>query len=73
MVSCCAADGIPLQVTVRNTGEPLENDTWVIADVIWRQPETPYQEIEGDWTIEADAVQITPVVGIPKDPYESPF
>lgn len=73
MVSCCAADGIPLQVTVRNTGTPLENDTWVVADLIWRPPAIPYQEIEGDWTVEADAVQISPIVGVPKDPYESPY
>ncbi len=74
MVSCCAADGIPLQVTVRGANTVLEDDTWVVADVIWRAPEVPYQETEGVWIIEADALVITPVVGgVPKDPYESPY
>ncbi len=73
LVSCCAADGIPLQVTLHGTGRPLDDDTWVVADVIWRPPEVPYQETEGIWVIEADAVAISPVVGIPKDPYESPY
>ncbi len=73
MVSCCAADGIPLQVTVRGTGAELADDTWVVADVIWRPPEIPYEETEGIWIIEADAVLISPIVGAPKDPYESPY
>ncbi|MEM7324990.1 MAG: TIGR03943 family protein [Actinomycetota bacterium] len=73
MVSCCAADGIPLQVTVHGTGATLSDDTWVIADLIWRPPTVPYQETEGEWIIEADAVLISPVVGVPKDPYESPY
>lgn len=73
VVSCCAADGIPVQVTIRDTGRPLENDTWVVADVIWRPPEIPYQETEGIWIIEADAVSIRALVGVPKDPYESPY
>ena len=73
MVSCCAADGIPLQVTVRDVGTSFPDDTWVVADVIWRPPDIPYQEIEGLWTIEADAVLVTPIVGVPKDPYESPY
>lgn len=73
MVSCCAADGIPLQVTIRQSGQPLTDDTWVVADVIWIPPETPYQESVGQWIIEAEAVSITPVSGVPKDPYESPY
>ncbi|MEM9563947.1 MAG: hypothetical protein AAGA93_15100 [Actinomycetota bacterium] len=73
LVSCCAADGIPLQVTLHGTGRALDDDTWVVADVIWRPPEVPYQEAEGIWIIEADALGISPVVGIPKDPYESPY
>ncbi len=74
MVSCCAADGIPLQVTVHAPGPPLEDDTWVVADVVWRTPDVPYRDTEGPWTIEADAVVVTPVQGgIPRDPYESPY
>ena len=73
MVSCCAADGIPLQVTTHGAGTILAEDTWVVADVIWRPPSVPYQEIEGDWVIEADIVQLTVVPNAPNDPYESPY
>ena len=73
LVSCCAADGIPLQVVVHGA-PPIANDTWVVADVIWREPEVPYIETPGDWVIEADAVEVTVVDGdVPKDPYESPY
>ncbi len=73
-VSCCAADGIPLQVALRDTGAPLKNDTWVIADVVWLPPAVPYTETEGEWVIEAEvrALQIAPA-GVPNDPYESPY
>ena len=73
LVSCCAADGIPLQVVLHGTPR-LDNDTWVIADVVWRPPEVPYIEAAGDFVVEADAVAIQ-VVGdeVPKDPYESPY
>ncbi|MDW3178254.1 MAG: TIGR03943 family protein [Acidimicrobiia bacterium] len=73
MVSCCAADGIPLQVDVRGAGAPLEDETWVVAEVIWRPPTTPYIEQEGDWAVEADAVNVTVVPDAPNDPYESPY
>ena len=73
-VSCCAADGIPLQVALRNTVAPLENDTWVTADVVWIPPSVPYIETEGEWIIEAEArsLEIAPA-GVPNDPYESPY
>lgn len=71
MVSCCAADGLPIQVTVRDT-PALEDDTWVIADVEWIPPETPYRDLEGEWIVEAEAINIR-VSEAPKDPYESPF
>jgi len=73
MVSCCAADGIPLQVTLRNVGTTYADDTWVIADVIWRPPTVPYQNSTGSWIIEADAVSITVDPDPPDDPYESPY
>ncbi len=72
MVSCCAADGIPLQVTLHDTGAPLADDEWVVVDVVWRPPEVPYQDAEGDWAVEADVVSLT-VSDAPKDPYESPY
>lgn len=72
MVSCCAADGTPLQVTLR--GAPaFEDDTWVVADVVWRPPQQPYRETEGEWVVEADAIAVTPVPDAPNDPYESPY
>lgn len=73
MVSCCAADGIPLQVAVHNTGAPLEDDTWVVVDVIWRPPSVPYHEQESGSVVEADAVSVTVVPDAPNDPYESPY
>ena len=72
MVSCCAADGIPLQVAVRGTPS-FEDDTWVIADVVWKPPPRPYQEIEGDWLVEAEAIDIVVVPDPPNDQYESPY
>lgn len=72
LVSCCAADGVPLQVTLHGT-PALEDDTWVIVDVVWRPPPTPYRELGGDWVVEADAIAVTPVENAPNDPYESPF
>lgn len=74
LVSCCAADGIPLQVAIHGAGPKLDNDTWVVADVIWRVPEVPYVESgEERWTVEADAVEITVVPKAPNNPYESPY
>ncbi len=73
MVSCCAADGIPLQVSVHTDGPPLEEGTWVIADVVWRPPEIPYKDVDGELIVEADAVQVTVVPDAPNDPYESPY
>lgn len=73
MVSCCAADGIPLQVMLHNTGAAVANETWVIADVIWRPPSTPYREQPSGYVVEADAVSLTVVPDAPNDPYESPY
>ncbi|MGF1599171.1 MAG: TIGR03943 family protein [Acidimicrobiales bacterium] len=73
MVSCCAADGIPLQVVVHDPGPGLPDDTWVIAEVVWRPPATPYQDTSTHWIVEADAVSVTVVPDAPTDPYESPY
>ena len=72
MVSCCAADGIPLQVAVRGADRSYEDDTWVRAEVIWRSPDVPYSETEGPDVVEADVVSIT-VTDEPGNPYESPY
>lgn len=72
LVSCCAADGIPLQVTVHGS-EPLEDDTWVVVDAVWRKPDVPYRETPSPWEVEADATMVTVVPDAPNDPYESPY
>lgn len=72
LVSCCAADGIPLQVTVHGT-PAFEDDTWVIAEVVWRPPDRPYRELDDEWVVEADAIEVTVVEDPPNDPYESPY
>lgn len=73
LVSCCAADGIPLQVAVHGVETPLPDDTWVIVDLTWRAPEVPYAEVEGVKVVDADVIAITPVPEARNDPYESPF
>jgi uncharacterized membrane protein YcgQ (UPF0703/DUF1980 family) len=72
MVSCCAADGLPLQVNLHGVGEPLENDTWVVAEVVLREPSMPYLEMPEGPLVSADAVRVTPSEA-PNDPYESPY
>lgn len=73
LVSCCAADGIPLQVAVRGLDQPLDDDTWVIADVIWSPPESSYDKGDGPIVVEAEIVSISPQLGVRPDPYESPY
>lgn len=73
LVSCCAADGIPVQVTLRGVDEPLPDDTWVRVVVRWREPETPLRDLDHeDRVVEADIVSLT-VTDVPSDPYESPY
>ncbi len=72
LVSCCAADGIPLQVIVHGT-PAFESDTWVAADVVWRPPETQYGEGDQGWLVEVDAITVTELEEAPSDPYESPY
>jgi hypothetical protein len=59
-------------VTVHGTGA-FDDDTWAIADVVWRPPATPSRELEGEWVVEADAVGVTAVEEAPRNPYESPY
>ncbi|MEM9133769.1 MAG: TIGR03943 family protein [Actinomycetota bacterium] len=72
LVSCCAADGIPLQVALRGLDAPLEDNTWVIADVVWIEPDVPYAD-SGLRIVEAEILSIEPQPGVRKDPYESPY
>ncbi len=74
MVSCCAADGIPIQVALRGIDATYADDTWVVVDVEWIEPEVPYFEADGPRVVEAQTISLTTVdSGIPNDPYESPY
>ena len=74
LVSCCAADGVPIQVAVRGVEQSLPDDTWVVTEVVWREPDIPYIEIEDDvWFVEADLQSITVDPTPPTDAYESPY
>ncbi|MFK8026042.1 MAG: TIGR03943 family protein [Ilumatobacter sp.] len=70
-VSCCAADGLPLQVAIRGVEREFDNDEWVRVVVVWNEP--PGGEYGPDDLIEARLVDIEVVENPPNDPYESPF
>lgn len=73
LVSCCAADAIPLQVAVRGADEAYPDDTWVRVRAVWRPSATPYAELVRPWWVEADAVSVEIVADPPASPYESPY
>lgn len=73
LVSCCAADAIPLQVAVRGDGAPLPDDTWVRVRLVWRPPASPYAGQPRPWWVEADAVSVEVITDPPVSPYESPY
>jgi len=73
LVSCCAADGVPVQVDIRNVDVPLADEDWVIVDVEWIPSETSFEETEGEWVVEANALDVTVVPVAPTDQYESPY
>lgn len=72
LVSCCAADALPLQVKVRGAGVAFANDTWVSVTLTWRRPPVPYKEMPEPRLVEADATRID-IVDPPDKPYESPY
>jgi uncharacterized repeat protein (TIGR03943 family) len=71
VVSCCAADGIPVQVEVRGAPEALPDDTWVRVVGTWRpggEPERPDgRPVRLD--VESVVVEGEP----PLSAYESPY
>ena len=74
LVSCCAADGVPIQVAVRGVETAYPDDTWVVADVVLRPPPAPFQELPLDQrTVNADVVSITVNPETPSDAYETPY
>lgn len=72
-VSCCAADGLPMQVTLHDVGRAYADDAWVVADVVWREPDVPYLDQDGPLRVEATAISVLELPEAPNDPYESPY
>lgn len=73
VVSCCAADGLPVQVAVRGGPTDLEDETWVRATVRWLPPEVPYQAENGPTIVEVEMLELEIMDDPPDSPYESPF
>lgn len=73
-VSCCAADGLPLQVRLRGVNGIFADDTWVRATVVWRPPPDDSSETDDlPNVVEADVVAIEIIDDPPDDPYENPY
>lgn len=73
LVSCCAADGIPLKVALRGTPERFDDDTWVRVVVTWLPPEVPFGQPGAPKYIEAQIETVDIIPDPPDSPYESPF
>jgi uncharacterized repeat protein (TIGR03943 family) len=76
MVGCCAADGLPMKIALRNVTETYSPDTWVEAVVVWIPPDTAdgkYDIRESSVTVEVTAVSTRELANPPSSPYESPF
>ncbi|MEM8926248.1 MAG: hypothetical protein AAGD35_22310, partial [Actinomycetota bacterium] len=73
LVSCCAADGIPLQVALTGVDQTFADDTWVQAQVQWLPPDVPYDDVDGPLIVEAEVLSLVEIPGDRKDPYESPY
>lgn len=70
VVSCCAADGIPVKVALFGAPETYDNDQWVRATVTWRPPDDSEERLG---LVEADVISIELIDDPPDSPYESPF
>lgn len=68
LVSCCAADGVPIKIAVHGAGPGFVEDQWVRATVTLREQSAA---AERDGIIEVDAVAIVPLDGAPDAPYET--
>ena len=74
LVSCCAADGVPIQVAVRGLDSTFEDDTWVIADVEIRPPDVPLNQLPAaERSVQVDVIAIEIEPNPPSDAYESPY
>ena len=72
MVSCCAADGLPLKVAVRDSPQRFEDDQWVRATVTLR-PAPGDADFDPDRLVEVDVISLEPLAESPDSPYESPY
>ena len=74
LVSCCAADGVPVQVALRGLDTPFEDDQWVVADVIFQPPDEPFRSLPvNERLVEAEVISISVNPNPPTDAYESPY
>lgn len=74
LVSCCAADGVPIQVAIRGLDTTYEDDTWVIADVEIISPDVPLNQLPAaERVVEAEVISIEIEPNPPSDAYESPY
>lgn len=70
LVSCCAADGIPIKVAVHDVDGTFADDDWVRATVTLRDRSPA--AVDGGF-VEVDAIDIVVLDEPPASPYESPF
>ena len=74
LVSCCAADGVPIQVALPNVGQAIPNDSWAVVDVQLIEPDVAYRDNPADvWFVEAEVLSIEIAAEAPTDAYESPY
>ena len=73
VVSCCAADGLPLKVALRGTAERYDDDQWVRATVTWRPPDSDAPDAASSGFIEAEVLNVEPIDDPPSAQYESPY
>ncbi len=70
LVSCCAADGIPIKIAVHGADASFADDDWIRATVTLREPSP--EAIEGGY-VEVDAIEVVLLDEPPSSPYETPF
>ena len=74
LVSCCAADGLPLKVALRESPQQFDDDQWVRATVQLLPPVDPeISQANLDLAVQARIVAIEALPEAPDSPYESPF
>lgn len=75
VVSCCAADGLPVQVTVHGAGA-FPDDTWLTVTGTWRATEfvaVSREKASAPAEVAMDASEVTVLDGPPEHPYEVPY